>query len=175
MESQKNIAVRTLEGIIFNTKWILAIFYLGLIAVMVMYSFTYMKEVLHLIMETGVLTTDQMMLKILEVVDIVMVANLVKMIMTGSYNSFVSKNHSHQNENISSGMLKVKMATSMVGVSSIHLLRSFIGADKIGWPEVNKQLAIHGILLIGSLIFALIEFIHIIGERVEKHEKTTDH
>ena len=55
----------------------------------------------------------------LEDVDIVMIANLVKMIITGSYNSFVSKKHDDENEKVSSGMLKVKMSTSIMGVSAI--------------------------------------------------------
>lgn len=168
---KKNRAIALLEMLIFNTKWLLIFFYFGLMAVLLVYTFTYAKEVFYLIQGVQTLTTDNMMLKILEVVDIVMVANLVKMIITGSYNSFVSKQHEHQNENISSGMLKVKMATSMVGVSSIHLLRSFIDSKEISWPEVNKQMAIHGILIIGSLIFAAIEYLHILGERVEEDEK----
>jgi uncharacterized membrane protein YqhA len=55
-----------------------------------------------------------------------MIAIFVKMIITGSYHSFVDKNHGQPNESSSSGMLKVKLATSIMGVSSIHLLQSFI-------------------------------------------------
>lgn len=156
-----------IENIIFNARWVLIPFYLGLIIVLFIYTYIYGKEVFHLITEINKLDKDKIMLIILEIVDIVMIANLVKMIITGSYNSFVSKNHDYKNENVSSGMLKVKMSTSIAGVSSIHLLRSFIDAKNIEWSEINKQMAIHGIILVGSLILAYIDFLHIQGERIE--------
>jgi len=175
MKTGKPWSVWMVEEILFNTKWILNIFYFGLISVLLVYTYTYAKEVLHLIREAGVLTADSMMLKILEVVDIVMVANLVKMIITGSYNSFVSKEHGRKNENVSSGILKVKMSTSIAGVSSIHLLRSFIDSKNVAWPEVNKQLAIHGIILIGALTLALIEYIHVKSQSLETENEKAAH
>ena len=135
-------------------------FYLGLIVVMTIYTFVYVKEIFHLVAEIGDITKENVMLMILELVDIVMIANLVKMIITGSYNSFVDKSHGITGENISSGMLKVKMSTSLIGVSSIHLLQTFINASAISWDELNKQMLIHGSFLVGSLILAIIDYLH---------------
>ena len=149
-----------IENLIFGSRWLLIPFYLGLIVVMTIYTFVYVKEIFHLVAEIGDITKENVMLMILELVDIVMIANLVKMIITGSYNSFVDKSHGITGENISSGMLKVKMSTSLIGVSSIHLLQTFINASAISWDELNKQMLIHGSFLVGSLILAIIDYLH---------------
>ncbi len=160
--------VKAVEAFIFNVKWTLIPFYVGLSVGLVLYFYTFMKYMWHVICQADTATTEDMMLLILETVDIVMVANLVKMIIAGSYNSFVSKLHGFTNENISSGMLKVKMSTSIIGVSSIHLLKTFV-AEHYDWETIKKQLFIHAIFLVGALILQVIEFIHIKTEAIE-HE-----
>lgn len=161
-----NLAIRTIEAVLFNVKWGLNIFYLGLIVVLGTYAYAYGKEVYHLIMSSTEITINNTMLTVLEMVDVTMVANLVKMIITGSYNSFVSKEHGALNENISSGMLKVKMSTSIIGVSSIHLLQSFV-SESASWEIVYRQIVIHSTFLIGALILAVIEYIHVKTEAIE--------
>lgn len=148
-----------IEWFILSSKWILIPFYAGLYIVLIVYAFLYSKELFHLVHESAALTKNQMLMIALEMVDIVMIANLVKMIITGSYNSFVSK-FSTGSENVSSGMLKVKMSTSLIGVSSIHLLQSFISADVTDWDTLKKKLFIHGMFLIGALALAVIDYLH---------------
>ena len=104
--------------------------------------------------------TNEILLQTLEDVDIVMIANLVKMIITGSYNSFVSKEHSESTEKVSSGLLKVKMSTSIMGVSAIHLLKSFIEAPTLDWDTIWKQIAIHSIFIVGAIVLAVIDYLH---------------
>lgn len=169
---KKNYFVFFFEEIFFNVRWVLNIFYLGLIAALCVYTYTYAIELIRLFRFANILNSDMMMLRILEMIDIVMVANLVKLIITGSYNSFVSKGHGYKNENVSSGTLKIKMATSIVGVSSIHLLRSFIDAKNMEWEEIKKQMAIHTILLVGAVFLAIIEFLHVKTELMESHHET---
>lgn len=166
----KNLFEYGMEKVIFNVKWVLNLFYMGLIVVLLLYSVAYTKHVVHLLAHADILTTDSMMLIVLETVDIVMIANLVKMIITGSYNSFVSKNHGHANENISSGILKVKMSTSIIGVSSIHLLQTFVSPG-VAWNDMLKQVIIHVTFLVGALLLAAIEYIHLKGEALEKEHE----
>lgn len=149
-----------IERILFGAKWILILFYLGLIVAMVYYAVFFLKEIGHLVQHFGVMNKDAILMSILELVDITMIANLIKMIITGSYSSFVSKTHEEQSEHVSSGLLKVKMATSLVGVSSIHLLQTFIGSDGVAMEEIHKQLLIHGSFLVGALMLAVIDHIH---------------
>ena len=158
-----------IEYIIFGSRWFLIPFYLGLIVVMAIYTFVYLKEVMLLVTEINHLTKESAMLIILEIVDIVMIANLVKMIITGSYNSFVDKHHGNEGEKVSSGMLKVKMSTSLIGVSSIHLLQTFINAENTKLEDLTKQIIIHVSFLIGALILAIIDFLHVKSESYEHH------
>ncbi len=148
-----------IEKIIFNSKWLLIPFYLKLFWTLgrLMYNFFFQ----------GGLSNEDLMAT-LEDVDIVMIANLVKMIITGSYTSFVDKEHGVEGEKVSSGMLKVKMATSIMGVSAIHLLKTFIDAASpaLTMEILYKQLLIHGIFIVGAVALAYIDFLHC---KTEKH------
>ena len=151
------------EYIIFGSKWLLIPFYLGLIVVMIIYTWIYSKEIFHLVVNVNQLNKESVMLVVLEIVDIVMIANLVKMIITGSYTSFVcrDKTHADESERASSGMLKVKMSTSLIGVSSIHLLQTFINSENTNPDQLHKQLLIHGIFIVGALVLSVIDYLHI--------------
>ena len=159
---------------IFASKWLLLPFYFGLFVSLGVYAWVYIKEIIHLVSETKTITKELVMLSTLELVDIVMIANLVKMIITGSYHSFVDKDHGESTENLGSGMLKVKMSTSLVGVSSIHLLQTFIHPHH-KWEDLQKQLWIHGMFLVGSLILAIIDFLHHKSEQHDDTEKSAGH
>lgn len=161
---------KQIEKILFGSKWILTFFYFGLILGQIAYAWTYSKTVYSMIINAHSFDTSQMMLILLELVDMVMIANLVKMIITGSYNSSVDKNHDNANENVSSGILKVKMSTSLIGVTSIHLLQSFINSANIGWDDFNKKLIIHGMFLVGGIALAWIEYLHDKGDAINPHD-----
>lgn len=141
---------KIIETVIFASRWILIACYVKLM-------FTLGLLVVEFILHRKVDVVD-----VLEDVDITMIANLVKSIITGSYNSFVSKTHGYVGENVSSGSLKVKMGTSLVGISSIYLLQVFLSlsATTTSWDILLKYLILHGAFLVSSLILAVIEFIH---------------
>lgn len=140
-----------IEKLIFSSKWLLVPFYFYLF-----YTLLYLMA--HFVTDGHI--GNETLMKTLEAVDVVMIANLVKMIITGSYNSFVSKNHEESSENVSSGLLKVKMSTSILGVSSVHLLQTFISAETIEWDIIWKQVLIHGIFIVGSAFLAWINYLH---------------
>lgn len=153
------------EKMLFGSKWLLVPFYFGLIVAQTVYLFWFCKDVWHLLWSAGYMTKEGGMLIILELVDIVMIANLIKMIISGSYTSFITKDHEEKSEKSSSGLLKVKMASSLVGVSSIHLLQSFINAESLDWDVIIKQLWMHGAFLVGALILMVIEYLHVKSEQ----------
>jgi uncharacterized protein (TIGR00645 family) len=109
----------------------------------------------HFIFDGHIANGDVMIT--LEAVDTVMIATLVKMIITGSYHSFVD-NDGQPNESSSSGMLKVKLATSIM--VCIHLLQSFISAECVDWDVIYKQLIIHCAFIIGCLALAYVDYLH---------------
>ena len=155
-----------IELIIFGSKWLLIPFYLYLF-------WTLINLMVHFVPDGHI--GSETLMATLEAVDVVMIANLVKMIITGSYNSFVSKNHTENTEKVGSGLLKVKMATSVVGVSSIHLLKTFIEAETLDWDTIWKQIAIHMAFVVGALILAAIDFIHHKGEAIEANHTKSEH
>jgi uncharacterized protein (TIGR00645 family) len=155
------------EKMLFNAKWLLIPFYFGLIIALGVYLFWFVLDIGHLLGHIFTLTKEEGMVVILELVDIVMIGNLIKMIITGSYTSFITKDHAETAEKSSSGLLKVKMSTSLIGVSSIHLLQSFIDAEKTTWDDLTKQMWIHGMFLLGALVLMIIEYIHVKCEVLE--------
>ncbi len=153
---------RYIEKAVFGSKWLLIPFYLGLLVVMLLYTYVYILEIAHLVSQVGVLNKETILLSALEMVDIVMIANLIKMIITGSYTSFVNKNHGDEGEKVSSGMLKVKMSTSLAGVSSVHMLQVFVklNTQDVPWDTLYKQLLIHLAFLVGALVLMWIDYLH---------------
>jgi len=146
------------ELIIFNAKWLLIPFYFKLI-------WTLIKLMYHFIFHGKLESED--LISTLEDVDIVMIANLVKMIITGSYNSFVSKLHGNVGENISSGTLKVKMATSLVGVTAIALLSKSVNVEQVSWEILYKLGFVHVIFLVSAISLQVVDYLHL---KSEKHE-----
>jgi len=139
------------KTIIFYSKWLVIPFLIKLF-------FTLGILLYHFVLENHISNEDLM--STLEAVDTVMIATLVKMIITGSYHSFVDKNHGEPGENSSSGLLKVKLASSIMGVTSIHLLQTFINVEHLTWDTINKQLIIHGIFMVGCLVLAIVDYLH---------------
>lgn len=164
-----------IEKSLFGSKWILLPFYFGLIVAQVVYLFWFTENVWHMLSTATSVSKEDGMLIVLELVDIVMIANLIKMIISGSYTSFISKDHSETSDKSSSGLLKVKMSTSLVGVSSIHLLQSFINSERVSWDVITKQMWIHGMFLAGALVLMVIEYLHVKSEAIEEASHKTNH
>jgi uncharacterized protein (TIGR00645 family) len=160
--------IKFIEKVIFNAKWLLLPFYLVLILALGVYTYFDIYEFIEYIEKLGISNKDSAMLTFIELIDMTMIANLGKMIITGSYNSFVSKDHGQKNEHISSGTLKVKMATSLVGITSIGLLQRSVNITAASWDVLLKLAFVHGIFLVSSLILEVVDYFH---ERTELSEK----
>ena len=123
-----------------------------------------MQELAHLVKDVGHLTENEVMLLVLGLVDVVMIANLLIMVIIGGYETFVSRinlrNHPDQPEwlsHVNANVLKVKLAMAIVGISSIHLLKSFIDAGKIDGETLLWQTVIHVTFIISAIALALID------------------
>ena len=153
-----------LEKFIFASRWIQAPLYVGLILGAVLYTFRFMTELIHLSLNVAVITEATLMLGILSLVDITMVANLLIMVIIGGYTTFVSAidldHHEDRPEwlqKIDAGSLKVKLAGSLVGISGIHLLTSFINIENKTIEHVQWQIVIHVVFLFSTLVLAFTE------------------
>lgn len=167
MKKGKNIRI-WIEHILFSSKWMLIPFYIGLMIALANFIRIDIKEVYHFLTEGDDSKSGSMMF-ILELIDMAMIAALVRMIIIGGYTSFVCKNHSEDGEKTSSGVLKVKLGTAIVGVSSINLLQTFMNNDVISWDSIQKQLWIHGMFLLGAFALAVIDYLHVKSEAIH-HE-----
>jgi len=123
-----------------------------------------MQELWHLVTDAGHLTENEVMLLVLGLVDVVMIANLLIMVIIGGYETFVSrinlKNHPDQPEwlsHVNANVLKVKLAMAIVGISSIHLLQTFINAANTSSETMLWQTIIHVTFVISAVSLALID------------------
>jgi len=158
------------EKALFGSKWLLTIFYFGLIVAMLAYAYVYILQIFHLFQHITSLNKEMVLICTLELVDMVMIANLIKMIITGSYSSSIDKNHQFASEKVSSGILKIKLSTSLIGVTSIHLLQTFVNSANVSWDSIYKQMAIHGVFVIGSIGLAIVEYLHDKGDALNPHD-----
>jgi len=156
-------AERLFEKFIFASRWTQVPLYLGLILGTILYTFKFCQELYHLACTAISVGEVNMMLSILTLVDMVMVANLVVMVIIGGYYTFVSKINIESDDKLSwldtvnAGILKVKLASSLIGVSAIHLLKTFIRLDDIDDRVIIFQMCIHMMFIISALVLVLVE------------------
>lgn len=157
MNSFKNSIGRYL----FMGRWLQLPLYVGLLIILAAYVYRFLGELFHLI--TAINGTDdvQIMLGVLDLIDVVMLANLIIMVIMGGYETFISPmrldNHPDQPEwldHLDAGGMKVKLALSLIGISSIHLLRTFIDPSKLTNYGIMWQVLIHLTLVFSALAIA---------------------
>ncbi|MGV8828320.1 MAG: TIGR00645 family protein [Breznakibacter sp.] len=153
-----------LETVIFSSRWLQAPLYVGLIIGGLLYTYKFFIELIHLCTSINEISETMLMLGILTLVDITMVANLLIMVTIGGYSTFVSKLDIDKHEDkpewlqkIDAGSLKVKLAGSLVGVSGIHLLQTFINIKMHETEHVMWQVIIHVVFLLSALMLAYTE------------------
>ena len=149
-----------IKSIVYSSKWILLVFYLGLIFVSSLYCIHFCMYIGELARTFTSLTENDMLLAVLKAIDLVMVANLIKTIISGSYYSMVDRTGADDIDKISSGYLKVKMCMSLVGISSIHLLQCFVNSADEPTRDIIIKVSIHVLFIVSSLSMAFIEYIH---------------
>jgi uncharacterized protein (TIGR00645 family) len=156
---------------IFASRWLQAPLYLGLIVAQIVYVWQFLKELWHLMI--GAVTgsadghsfgSEEIMLGVLGLVDVVMISNLLIMVIVGGYETFVSRirldNHPDQPEwlsHVNANVLKTKLAMSIIGISSIHLLRTFIDSGSYTSEQMLWQTIIHLAFVVSALALALID------------------
>ena len=138
------VRLKPLPMLIFSSRWLQLPLYVGLIVAQCVYVFLFLKELHHLVLHAWEFTEQQIMLVVLGLIDVVMISNLLVMVIVGGYETFVSrlglKGHPDQPEwlsHVNAGVLKVKLAMAIIGISSIHLLRTFIEAGALGQPNAR--------------------------------------
>jgi uncharacterized protein (TIGR00645 family) len=175
--------IHPLAAFIFMTRWLQVPLYLGLILAQCVYVYHFwvelsvligaifgsadsLKHILDVVTIPGAarpdtLTETTIMLVVLGLIDVVMISNLLIMVIVGGYETFVSRmnlhNHPDQPEwlsHVNASVLKVKLATAIIGISSIHLLKTFINASAYDAKTLLAQTGIHVVFLLSALAIA---------------------
>jgi uncharacterized protein (TIGR00645 family) len=164
-------ALKPLPQLIFASRWLQVPLYLGLIVAQAVYVVLFLKELWHLVLHTLNYTEQEIMLVVLGLIDVVMISNLLIMVIVGGYETFVSRleleRHPDQPEwlsHVNASVLKIKLAMAIIGISSIHLLRTFLYAGQLGkdgaiYTEsgVMWQAIIHALFIVSALGIAGVE------------------
>jgi uncharacterized protein (TIGR00645 family) len=154
----------TIGGLIFLSRWLQAPLYFGLIIAQAVYVYHFMVELWHLVQHTTTIKETEIMLVVLGLIDVVMIANLLIMVIVGGYETFVSrlnlKGHPDEPEwlsHVNAGVLKVKLATALIGISSIHLLKTFIDSEHKTDRIIMWQVIIHMTFVVSALLLAWVD------------------
>jgi uncharacterized protein (TIGR00645 family) len=167
---------RTLGNLIFFSRWLQAPLYFGLIVAQCVYVFHFLVELWHLLGKATSITEVEIMLTVLGLIDVVMIANLLIMVIVGGYETFVSRlnlqSHPDQPEwlsHVNAGVLKVKLAMALIGISSVHLLKTFINAEKMTMDVIIAQVGIHLTFVFSALILAYVDKMTSGGGKAKGH------
>ncbi len=175
MEKEQMPSRSALASFIFLSRWLQAPLYVGLIIAQAVYVYRFLLELWHLIgfalfnhlppasVPKGLDAEVSVMLMVLGLIDVVMIANLLIMVIVGGYETFVSrlnlKGHPDQPEwlsHVNAGVLKVKLATALIGISSIHLLKTFITPNSDATTTL-WQVIIHVTFVFSAIALAWID------------------
>jgi len=165
--------LRPIPMLIFGSRWLQLPLYVGLIVAQGVYVVLFLKELWHLFSHSFDFTEQQIMLAVLGLIDVVMISNLLVMVIVGGYETFVSRlnleGHPDQPEwlsHVNASVLKIKLAMAIIGISSIHLLRTFIEAGNLGgvgrttnYTEtgVMYQTIIHTVFILSAIGIAYVD------------------
>ncbi len=151
---------------IFMSRWLQAPLYIGLIVAQGLYVWQFWMELVHLVSLITLknVSETEIMLIVLGLIDVVMISNLLIMVIVGGWETFVSRldleDHPDQPEwlsHVNAGVLKVKLATAIIGISSIHLLKTFINAANYEEKVLLWQTMIHLAFVASALAIAWTE------------------
>ncbi|WP_020168038.1 MULTISPECIES: TIGR00645 family protein [Methylotenera] len=153
-----------MSNILFGSRWLQLPLYLGLIIAQAVYVFFFGVELVHLVQKATHLVEADIMLIVLGLIDVVMISNLLIMVIVGGYETFVSRLNlaGHPDEpdwlsHVNANLLKVKLATAIIGISSIHLLKTFINAENLTDKVLIWQTIIHMTFVLSAVAIAYID------------------
>jgi len=141
---------KTIETLMLRSRWLLAPVYLGLSLALIALMIKFFQEVWHLFAHIFTSTEAEVVLVVLSLIDISLVGGLLVMVMMSGYENFVSELDSKgEGETLSwlgkmdASSLKMKVAASIVAISSIHLLRVFMNMDNVDSQKLMWYVIVH--------------------------------
>lgn len=166
-------AERFFENTLYASRWVLAPIYLGLSLALLALGIKFFQELLHLLIHIPAIAEHDLVLTILALVDLALVGSLLVMVMFSGYENFVSRLDLGGNVEklawlgkLDSGSLKLKVAVSIVAISSIHLLKVFMNAESTDNDKLMWYVLIHLTFVVSALLMGVLD-------RIQKHPEGT--
>jgi len=178
------------EQSLFRSRWLMAPFYVGLVIAMVVLLVTFGKEVAE---ETSKVITFELeentvVLWLLTLIDMTLAGNLTLMVIFAGYENFVSKLDLEGNPDkpvwmgkVDFSNMKLKLIASIIAISVIHLLKSFMSNEVVDKGNLEWLMMLHGVFLVSGIILAAMDFLGEAGaeneeiEEVEHSEEAHEH
>ena len=162
------------ERIILSSRWLLVVFYLGLVAALAVYAFSFALKFLKVAKNVFIYDESDMILAMLGLIDAGLVASLIVMVMISGYENFVSRFDEADDEvsflgKLDSGSLKIKVASSIVAISSIHLLQIFLNASQYTDSQLMWFTIIHLAFVVSAVMLGFLE--KLMAKPKDKSEK----
>jgi uncharacterized protein (TIGR00645 family) len=161
-----------IEKTLFASRWLLAPLYLGLSLALVALGIKFFQEVYHVLSHILVSSEADMILTLLALIDLVLVGSLIVMVMFSGYENFVSRLEVGEQADklgwlgkLDAGTLKLKVAASIVAISSIHLLRAFMNAQQIPNDKLMWYVIIHLTFVVSALLMGVLDRIAFAAHR----------
>ncbi|VVT06172.1 TIGR00645 family protein [Rhizobium sp. EC-SD404] len=152
-----------IERVILSARWILVVFYVGLAAALAIYAVSFIYKLAKVAVDVFTLDDSDMILAMLGLIDAALVASLIVMVMISGYENFVSRFDGTDNDEISwlgkldAGSLKIKVASSIVAISSIHLLQIFLNMQQYDGTRLMWATLIHLAFVASALLLGFLE------------------
>jgi uncharacterized protein (TIGR00645 family) len=165
---------KALERLLFACRWLLAPLYLGLSLALIALGIKFFQEAFHVFSEVTALAEADLVLIVLAMIDIALVGSLIVMVMFSGYENFVSRiDHDAGTDapawlsKLDSGTLKLKVAASIVAISSIHLLRVFMDAQQIANDKIKWYVILHLTFVVSAVLLGVLDRISFAAHRKE--------
>jgi uncharacterized protein (TIGR00645 family) len=159
--SASNQVEAVFENLVFASRWIQAPLYAGLIVAELLYAYKFLVELWEMVVHINTVEETVFMLAVLGLIDVTMVANLLTMVVIGGYATFVSKldleHHPDRPDwltHVDPGTIKIKLAASLIGISSIHLLKGFVDVTNENPEHLKWKILIHMTFLASAILLA---------------------
>ena len=163
-----------LERLLFACRWLLAPVYLGLSLALIALGIKFFQEAVHVLSQVSQLAEADLVLTVLAMIDLALVGSLIVMVMFSGYENFVSRiDHDAGTDapawlsKIDSGTLKLKVAASIVAISSIHLLRIFVKVEQTDNDKIMWYVILHLTFVISAVLLGVLDKLSFASHRKE--------
>lgn len=167
-----------LEAVILASRWLLVIFYIGLAVALAVYAATFGVKLWDFVSHAFDMKEADAILKMLGLIDAALVASLVVMVIISGYENYVSRfddeSSVHWLGEIDAGSLKIKVAATIVAISSIHLLQVFLNVGTHTTEQLMWYTLIHLTFVVSALFLAFIDRVSALTKQIGKNGKSTD-